>query len=1109
MRTPLSFAVTALALLAALPASAIQQPRKDGVAAREFRHPGFEIRIDVVSPVEVPGEASSAARSDLAALGLAGSPAFVDGRTNRWATLFPAVPMIPGAANQLAWGESGLAAMPRGDSEVEAAAWATFARWLSEHRAELRIDPAELGQARVTVHGGGRLVQIWVPRQVAGVPVRRAALTAVISQGNLSLFGTEIWGDIAVSPRPTLAAADALPVLLGHLAPYTPVDTTRKARLELVPLARGEDPRAVAPGQGLEYRLAWVLQPRFDGSDTEWEALVDAHSGELIAFEDKTNYASTRNLVGGVYPLANDGDGSDGTLQSYPLPFAHVTTGVGTFATDSGGNLATCVDGSISTVLAGPYVVMNDVCGAISESAAGAVLDLGGAIGTTPHDCTVPAGHSAGDTASARSAFSEINKIAEMGRGHLPNNTWLRTPLPVQVNILDTCNASGGPAQLRFFRSGGGCTNTGEIAGVFDHEWGHGMDGADAAPGISNPGEGIADIYASLRLNTSCIGRNFQLGDNCGGYGDPCTQCDGVRDIDYAKRSSGNPHNITFIGPACGSGNSTPCGGSTHCEGSVYAESVWDLWNRDLIGAPFGMSLDTAREVATRLTFTGGQLVTTWFQCSQGSGGCPATSGYMNYLAADDDDGNLTNGTPHMQAIHAAFNRHGIACSTPTVQNSGCAGAPTMAPTVTTQPLDRGALVSWTAVAGADSYRVYRTEGVAGCDYGKTLIGETTSTTWTDDDGLANGRTYNYMVIAMGDGDACFGPASACSAVVPAPAANLAILTGAVSMFSGDGDAFVDNCESARVTFPVDNIGAGTQNNVRVASVTSSSHPGLDAGISFPAAFAHTLAACGRAVGGFDFAPSGLAEGDTIRFDVALTSDELSPATKSTQIEIRYSEQDLQFAATKTYTFESGTEGWTVETGTFNRTGGGAANGTTFSERSSTLLDNQCDRVRSPLLQLSSSSTLSLWNNYTIEPQSGGTWYDRANVALERLDGTRTLVAPTSGRLYNAGPGGPGAYSGCNDPETGWAGTQNSWSTSSWNAGAFGGTVPSGTLAQLEVTYSTDGGSALAGFRFDEVTVTDVSILVSDAQGNSCTSDFLFADDYESAGTSFWDATTP
>ncbi len=39
-----------------------------------------------------------------------------------------------------------------------------------------------------------------------------------------------------------------------------------------------------------------------------------------------------------------------------------------------------------------------------------------------------------------------------------------------------------------------------------------------------------------------------------------------------------------------------------------------------------------------------------------------------------------------MTAIFNAFNRHQIACVTPAVQDSGCAGAPTTAPVVTAVP---------------------------------------------------------------------------------------------------------------------------------------------------------------------------------------------------------------------------------------------------------------------------------------------------------------------------------------------------------------------------------------------------------------------------------------
>ena len=34
--------------------------------------------------------------------------------------------------------------------------------------------------------------------------------------------------------------------------------------------------------------------------------------------------------------------------------------------------------------------------------------------------------------------------------------------------------------------------------------------------------------------------------------------------------------------------------------------------------------------------------------------GCAATGGYLQVLAADDDNGNINDGTPHMQAIRAA-----------------------------------------------------------------------------------------------------------------------------------------------------------------------------------------------------------------------------------------------------------------------------------------------------------------------------------------------------------------------------------------------------------------------------------------------------------------------
>jgi hypothetical protein len=138
----------------------------------------------------------------------------------------------------------------------------------------------------------------------------------------------------------------------------------------------------------------------------------------------------------------------------------------------------------------------------------------------------------------------------------------------------------------------------------------------------------------------------------------------------------------------------------------------------------------------------------------------------MNYLAADDNDGNLNNGTPHMTAIYQSFNDQQIACQTPTVQNSGCSGTPTAAPNVTATPGANQVTLSWGAVSGASSYEVFRTEGIFNCDWGKVKIGSTTGTSFVDT-GLQNGRDYSYVVIPKGSNAACFGTASACDTVKP------------------------------------------------------------------------------------------------------------------------------------------------------------------------------------------------------------------------------------------------------------------------------------------------------------------------------------------------------
>ncbi len=180
-----------------------------------------------------------------------------------------------------------------------------------------------------------------------------------------------------------------------------------------------------------------------------------------------------------------------------------------------------------------------------------------------------------------------VNRAKEIGRGWLPSNTWLNGALTVRVNLNQTCNAYWNGSTISFFRSGGGCANTGELPGVSLHEWGHGLDSNDGngSSADNGTGETYGDFSAALFTHNSCIGNGFLGTSNCGGYGNACTSCSGVRDIDYAKHSANTPSTVSnFTQARCPTSTNYqgPCGREGHCESYVSSEALWDFANRDL-----------------------------------------------------------------------------------------------------------------------------------------------------------------------------------------------------------------------------------------------------------------------------------------------------------------------------------------------------------------------------------------------------------------------------------------------------------------------------------------------------------------------------------------------
>jgi hypothetical protein len=590
-----------------------------------------------------------------------------------------------------------------------------------------------------------------------GSVIEGARVVFRVNHGNLIQFGSENLPDSkSVAPAAALSRDQALKAVSSYIGGFTAADSfLDSGSLHLIPVAKSDsrfnDGFQFAQGRGIN--PVWQLTFHRDGVMGNWRARVDAATGEVLELADINEYAQA---TGGVY-MSSPAVAAEIVR---PFPFANLSTGG---FTNSGG----IYTGSATSTLSGQYVKITDTCGAISQGPDGSGNILFGTSAGT--DCTTPGHGGAGNTHSSRTQFYQVNRIKEVGRGWLPTNTWLGQVLTVNVNLNQTCNAYWNGSTLNFFKSGGGCANTGEIAAVSLHEYGHGLDSNDGNGAASEGGTGEAygDLTAAISTHSSCIGPGF-LTSNCSGYGNACTSCTGVRDIDFAKHSTGVAATVSnHTQVRCGTG-SGPCGKEVHCESYVPSEAVWDFANRDLPSPGSG----TAWSILDRLWYLSRSTSTSSFTCTTGgtftSNGCSAGNWWKTMRAVDDDDGNLANGTPHGGALFAAFNRHGIACTTDAGASTTFAGCtPPTTPVVTLTAGNNSAGLAWASSGAGVVYDVYRNE--TSCNAGFIKVANNVSTTSFTDAAVANGTTYFYQIVAHPSAtEACGGTPSTCQSVIPA-----------------------------------------------------------------------------------------------------------------------------------------------------------------------------------------------------------------------------------------------------------------------------------------------------------------------------------------------------
>jgi len=205
------------------------------------------------------------------------------------------------------------------------------------------------------------------------------------------------------------------------------------------------------------------------------------------------------------------------------------------------------------------------------------------------------------------------------------NPNWFSTQVVANVNMNDICNAFWNGRTVNFFKAGErstssgktiGCANTGEIADVVYHEWGHGLHHNTGGIRDRAFSEGIGDTVSQLITGSPDVGPGF-FSD-----GRPVRNLDG----NYMYPPKENEREV-------------------HKEGLIFGSAYYHL--TQALVAKYGNEVGraTARQWFLKMLYTASQYTDT----------------YEALLALDSDPSRDDGRGPNFCLINQNYARHGLA----------------------------------------------------------------------------------------------------------------------------------------------------------------------------------------------------------------------------------------------------------------------------------------------------------------------------------------------------------------------------------------------------------------------------------------------------------------
>lgn len=508
------------------------------------------------------------------------------------------------------------------------------ARFLETHADVLGVDPASVRLMYAEI--ANNTVYLKYVQQHEGLDVLHAEIDLRATPGGrVFLFGSDARAGISVNTTPTLSQEAARRFATAGLEGDPATFEFEDGSLAILPL---NYPTQTA------YHLVRQVTVRTDAQHM-WETYVDAHAGTVLWRRNLVHHFTQRNggpdgtaaVVNGRVMITIYPQSWLTGAATVPMPNAHVSVGGKMYTTDADGrftaDIGASADAPVVARLTGPFARARRADTTTNGTVKNAVFT---ATATAGQDIEI-LWNDNNSVASERNLFYHLTRVRNWIRSIDPSGTLadLDRQMIGVVNIADECNANWNGTTVNFFAQSASCGNTAEISDVIYHEFGHALNTFSYRK-LKNTSmrngalsEGTADINANMLIDDPRIGIGFMKGGPDQGI---------IRNSDNSLRY---PENIV---------------NQIHTDGMIIAGAVWDV--RKAIGLERTAHLAHYAKYGTPDGTATGEAFADYF---------------LEFLVADDDDGNLANGTPNSAAIVPAFMRHGIPASGITVTHTALA----------------------------------------------------------------------------------------------------------------------------------------------------------------------------------------------------------------------------------------------------------------------------------------------------------------------------------------------------------------------------------------------------------------------------------------------------